>query len=322
MYSQNDWRDYLAHSWGTTPKQKVREKEYNHWYWEEHKEEIMKKRRQRLGQTERDPENDYEINRNILQDRRWENGEDDFKGSTIDSAESLDKRLQEEIDHIKKMIEANEKAGGYADGDMANIKKHNEMILENLQKLAAQAKSEAGSYSGDQQKDFFSKINDQFNKAHELILDTGKKSTNEYLDNIGVKRTSSGSSSSSNSSSKKSDEKKDDKKMTAQEQAQRSREAAINAARSSNAAGKHANDKNYQSLMDDYRLGRPHNDVHDDLGEFIDEYGGKLDNATINKWVDFRKELGYDTSADRLNEERQEVKARLQTGTIGTVKKR
>lgn len=316
MYGNNDWRDYLAHSWGTSPKQKAREKEYNHEYWEKNKEEIMAKRRKRLGQEERDPENDYEINRNILQDRRWANGEDDFKGSTIDSKESLEKRLQEEIDHIKKLIAANEQAGGYADGDMANIKKHNEMILENLTKLAEQAKGEADSYSGDQQKEFFSKINDQFNKAHELILDTGKKSTNEYLSNIGVNRTSSNSSSGSNSSSSSEKSSSKDKGTDAD-----AYNKARDLGRGQQRSGKYANDKNYQSLMDDYRLGRPHNDVHDDLGEFIDEYGGDLDKPTIDAWVAFRKELGYDTSPERINTERQEAKARKLTGTVGTVKK-
>ena len=312
MYGNNDWRDYLAHSWGTSPKQKAREKEYNHEYWEKNKEEIMKKRRQRLGQEERDPENDFEINRNILQDRRWANGEDDFKGSTIDSAESLEKRLQEEMDHIKKMIEANEKAGGYADGDLANIRKHNEMILENLQKLAEQAKGEAGNYSPEQQKEFYSKINDQFNKAHELILDTGKKSSNEYLSNIGIQRTSGGNSGSDSSKSSSENGSKSNDSNT--------QKTEKNETNTNQSSGKYANDKAYQDLMDDYRYDRPRNDVHDDLGEFIAEYGGDLNKKTIDAWVAFRKELGYDTSPERLNTERQEVKARMQTGSVGTVK--
>lgn len=46
-YGNNDWRDYLAHSWGKKPEQKKREKEYNAWYWDTHKEEIMRKRGQK-----------------------------------------------------------------------------------------------------------------------------------------------------------------------------------------------------------------------------------------------------------------------------------
>lgn len=41
MYSENDWRNYLEHSWGTSPKQKEREREYNHEYWVNHRERIL-----------------------------------------------------------------------------------------------------------------------------------------------------------------------------------------------------------------------------------------------------------------------------------------
>ena len=37
----------LEHSWGTSPKAKVREKEYNHWYYQKHKAEIEAVRKQR-----------------------------------------------------------------------------------------------------------------------------------------------------------------------------------------------------------------------------------------------------------------------------------
>ncbi len=35
----------LWHSWGNSPKQKAREKEYNHWYYEKFKDKILKKRK-------------------------------------------------------------------------------------------------------------------------------------------------------------------------------------------------------------------------------------------------------------------------------------
>ena len=37
----------LEHSWGTSPKAKAREKEYNHWYYQKHKDEIAAIRKQR-----------------------------------------------------------------------------------------------------------------------------------------------------------------------------------------------------------------------------------------------------------------------------------
>ena len=58
-YGHNDWRDYLAHSWGDSPKQKAREKEYNHEYWLKNKARIMRQRGTRsLGNAEYyDPSN-------------------------------------------------------------------------------------------------------------------------------------------------------------------------------------------------------------------------------------------------------------------------
>lgn len=37
----------LEHSWGTSPRAKAREKEYNHWYYQKHKDELAAIRKQR-----------------------------------------------------------------------------------------------------------------------------------------------------------------------------------------------------------------------------------------------------------------------------------
>ena len=41
----------LEHSWGTSPKAKAREKEYNHWYYQKHKDEIAEVRKRRSAAT-------------------------------------------------------------------------------------------------------------------------------------------------------------------------------------------------------------------------------------------------------------------------------
>ena len=43
----DDSSEDLEHSWGTSPKAKAREKEYNHWYYQKHKDEIAAIRKQR-----------------------------------------------------------------------------------------------------------------------------------------------------------------------------------------------------------------------------------------------------------------------------------
>ena len=200
MYSENDWRDYLAHSWGKKPEQKAAEKKYNHEYWEEHKEEIMEKRRDRDGYDEAKKKHD---------EARKANGEKDYEGKEITDEDSMDARLAEELEYIKKMIEAN---GGYSEGDMANITKHNEYIMANLTDLVKQAKADASGMDAEQKAELFKKINEQMNKAHELILDTSSKTSQDYLSNIGIKgngtskSSGGGSSRSSSSSEEKSEE--------------------------------------------------------------------------------------------------------------------
>ena len=47
----DDSSEALEHSWGTSPKAKAREKEYNHWYYQKHKDEIAAVRKQRSAAT-------------------------------------------------------------------------------------------------------------------------------------------------------------------------------------------------------------------------------------------------------------------------------
>ena len=47
----DDSSEDLEHSWGTSPKAKAREKEYNHWYYQKHKAEIEALRKQRIAAT-------------------------------------------------------------------------------------------------------------------------------------------------------------------------------------------------------------------------------------------------------------------------------
>lgn len=47
----DDSSEALEHSWGASPKAKAREKEYNHWYYQKHKDEIAAIRKQRHAAT-------------------------------------------------------------------------------------------------------------------------------------------------------------------------------------------------------------------------------------------------------------------------------
>ena len=47
----DDYSEELEHSWGTSPRAKAREKEYNHWYYQKHKDELAAIRKQRSAAT-------------------------------------------------------------------------------------------------------------------------------------------------------------------------------------------------------------------------------------------------------------------------------
>ena len=47
----DDSSEALEHSWGTSPKAKAREKEYNHWYYQKHKDDIAEVRKRRSAAT-------------------------------------------------------------------------------------------------------------------------------------------------------------------------------------------------------------------------------------------------------------------------------
>ena len=47
----DDYSEVLEHSWGTSPEAKAREKEYNHWYYQKHKDEIAEVRKRRSAAT-------------------------------------------------------------------------------------------------------------------------------------------------------------------------------------------------------------------------------------------------------------------------------
>ena len=47
----DDYSEALEHSWGTSPRAKAREKEYNHWFYQKHKDEIAAIRKQRHAAT-------------------------------------------------------------------------------------------------------------------------------------------------------------------------------------------------------------------------------------------------------------------------------
>lgn len=199
MYSNNDWRSF-QHSWGKKPEQKKREREYNHQYWIDHKEEIMRKRRAKKGGSSED----YEKNRAALEEARKNRGDEDYSREAAKSVEDLYKMVDGDVDLLEKLIKMNEKTGGYADAVMDNIRQHNQNIIDNITALsdAAEKHIKSNNLSGDAAKAYLENISKQINKALDQALDLRDDSTHDYLG--GKKKKSGGGSSSSSRSSNSS----------------------------------------------------------------------------------------------------------------------
>lgn len=187
LYGYNDWRYYqgatLQHNWGTSPKMKAKEKEYNAKYYQEHRDEILANARKKNDSQEKfDDQEGYK-----------------FRGREIRSEDDLHKRASEEEDELARLIEENEKIGGYPPDVMENIKKHNEMVKENIEKLTATVNDYIKSHpniSQDEIDALADSVTKQVDRAHTQMIDLSSDSGKKYVDELMKKKNSSGSSSS------------------------------------------------------------------------------------------------------------------------------
>ena len=108
-YSYNDWRYFLAHkegskydwSTGTNPP------EYNHDYWEKHKEEIMAKRRQKNGSVRTFGENGVGYKSRSEDKKSYENRDDYSNELTDDEKKNIrahNDQVQANIDSLTKSV--------------------------------------------------------------------------------------------------------------------------------------------------------------------------------------------------------------------------
>ncbi len=173
-YPRNDWRTYLAHSWGTSPDQKAKEKAYNHEYYEKHKQ--------------------------LLNSSRKKFGDKDTQRDAPVSLEDALKRGDFDLDDIAKLMSMNEELGGYSPEVMANIKLHNQYIMDNIKNLQQQVQQylneKGASISDAERQQVLAQMNKEVNAAMDMVLDLRKDSTREYLAQLGAKPTSTPKSSS------------------------------------------------------------------------------------------------------------------------------
>lgn len=172
MYPRNDWRDYLAHSWGTSPDQKAKEKAYNHEYYEKHKQ--------------------------LLNSSRKKFGDKDTERDAPGSLDDAWKRTDFDLEDIANIMALNEDLGGYPPEVMKNIELHNKYIIENITNLQQQVENylKKGNISDAERQQVLAQANKEINAAMDMVLDLRKASTREYLAQLGATPISNSGSKS------------------------------------------------------------------------------------------------------------------------------
>lgn len=179
-FGSNDWRDYvnrrneLRHSWGIKPEQKAKEKEYNHEYYEKHKEMILAKRKSH-GENSRSTDS-----------------------SKITSSDEMTKFHEGDIAQLEDLLKINEDLGGYPPEVMANIRQHNQNIIDNLTALNKHAEEylSKNGLSDKDRSDFLASYTKQVDEAMDLMLDLRKQSSRDYIEELGFKSSGNNSSTS------------------------------------------------------------------------------------------------------------------------------
>lgn len=204
LYGYNDWRYYqeatLRHAWGTSPKMKELEKAYNHKYYEEHKEEILAKLKEKKRNSY-----DYKDAESTDDYTTWN---DQDKDTLVKTA--TDKGLTDSMSEMDVFADAEEslKNANLPPEVLENIRANNQAVKDNISKLFETVEDyvskNADKLSDDDIRKMYNDASKQANLELKRVIDVGSAEGREYVGgSSGSKSKSKSSSSSSSSSTKK-----------------------------------------------------------------------------------------------------------------------
>lgn len=195
LYGYNDWRYYqeatLQHAWGTSPKMKELEKAYNHKYYEEHKEEILAKLKEKKRNSY-----DYKDAESTDDYTTWD---DQDKDTLVKTA--TDKGLTDSMSEMDVFADAEEslKNANLPPEVLENIRANNQAVKDNISKLFETVENyvskNADKLSDDDIRKMYNDASKQANLELKRVIDVGSAEGREYVGG------SSGSKSKSSSSS-------------------------------------------------------------------------------------------------------------------------
>lgn len=335
-HSYNDYRDYLSHNWGTSPKMKEAEKKYNAKYYQEHREEILKKRKEERSR------NSYKVN-----EEGWDYTKHDGKKTSWDSEEyGTDEKKKAELmrlanvnaftDGLTEFDVFNDAADSlkgnkdYPPEVLKNIEENNANVrknIENLMKTVEEyVKANGDKLSSDEIAKLYKDMDQQVELETKRVIDIGTKEGRAYVDDL-LKEGGSGSSSSGPSpksttsktgstSTSTSTKSSSTSTTTNKDRTPKGSEAAKSVSadqqrseqlseRRSNSADQKAMKETVDFYKGDKSKIEDDNGAAQDFGEFLAEYGESggselSGQAAIDAWVGFRKELGLSTSKKQI----------------------
>ena len=195
VYGYNDWRYYqqpvLRHAWGTSPEMKSKEKAYNAKYYEEHREEILaklkEKKRNSYDYKQAESTDDYDY---------W------FKNHDKDSLMKVanEHSLTESMEDMDVFADADEalKNANLPPDVLENIRKNNENVRNNIATLYKTVEDYVAKNGGKLSQDDIAKMYNDAEKQANLelkrVIDVSSAEGKAYV--------SGGSGSKSKSSGK------------------------------------------------------------------------------------------------------------------------
>lgn len=164
MYSQNDYRNYLEHSWGNSPEQKAREREYNHEYWLNNRDRVRAARayvnrrlvnnqysdsKAGMGQADERRRNaTTEEERRAAIDQYNENAR--YSNQAVQMRYSMDRWAKKPVNDIEQFIANGKKA---VNSILTKIKNQAINFYSKNEKLIGWGKKETGSNMPTNQSD-------------------------------------------------------------------------------------------------------------------------------------------------------------------------
>ena len=128
----------LEHSWGTSPRAKAREKEYNHWYYQKHKDELAEVRKRRRAATnyykQAQKSHDDALRNKYLANKMYDKYTDlEYSGHLKRSdADMLDKAQRRYIENSQKSESESSKLKLMGDTEKYWAKVKSESILQRI----------------------------------------------------------------------------------------------------------------------------------------------------------------------------------------------